>query len=581
MSDNRTSPSHNVIDNRTEKLVDHIRQILDSSDTARFAVGYFYVSGFAAIADRLDRISELRLLIGNTSNRETLEQIAEGYHRLAAVIDRAEAQRYRKASEATKMVADTASGIRTSLELSEQSGATETLVSSLVRMIQEGRLHVRIYTRGRLHAKAYIFDYGPIFAANGDRLERAEKGIAIVGSSNLTLSGVTHNTELNVAIQGNAEHGELVSWFDELWDESEDFDGVLMDEMQQSWARATVSPYDIYMKTLLALVRERLDDEDDKEILWNDEITEELADFQKVAVRQAIRMIRQHNGAFVADVVGLGKSFIGAAILKHFSRTEHARPLIICPASLVDMWRSYDETYDLNAIVLSMGMLTEGEDDYNLLLSDKRFSDRDIILIDESHNFRHSDTQRYRLLQGYLATGRRCCFLTATPRNKSAWDIYHQIKLFHGDDLTDLPINPPNLLDFFKAIDRGDRQLPELLSSILVRRTRNHILRWYGYDSVTNQRVSEADFQRYLSGAGRAYVLVGGRHQYFPRRELETIEYSIEDTYHGLYEELRGYIGRPHSVRALGHADSDGLTTRGTAWPTTFAIRASFPGNPM
>ena len=69
-----------------------------------------------------------------------------------------------------------------------------------------------------------------------------------------------------------------------------------------------------------------------------DDLTRQLADFQKVAVRQAVQIIRNNGGVFVSDVVGLGKSYVGAAIIKHFEWTENARPLIICPAPLVDMW---------------------------------------------------------------------------------------------------------------------------------------------------------------------------------------------------------------------------------------------------
>lgn len=123
-------------------------------------------------------------------------------------------------------------------------------------------------------------------------MDRHEKGIAVVGSSNLTISGVTHNTELNVIVQGNSNHTELVRWFDDLWDESQDFDETLMQEMRESWAYAFMRPYDIYMKTIYALVKDRLEGEDDKDILWADEITSRLADFQKVAVRQAIQIIR-------------------------------------------------------------------------------------------------------------------------------------------------------------------------------------------------------------------------------------------------------------------------------------------------
>ena len=65
-------PTHDIIDNRREILVDHINQILSSTDSARFAVGYFFLSGLTSIATKLKGVKELRLLIGNTTNRETL-----------------------------------------------------------------------------------------------------------------------------------------------------------------------------------------------------------------------------------------------------------------------------------------------------------------------------------------------------------------------------------------------------------------------------------------------------------------------------------------------------------------------------
>ena len=82
-------PTHDIIDNRKEKLVDHINRILSSTESARFAVGYFFLSGLESIAQRLAGLKELRLLIGNTTNRETLEQLAEGYRRLDLVAEAA------------------------------------------------------------------------------------------------------------------------------------------------------------------------------------------------------------------------------------------------------------------------------------------------------------------------------------------------------------------------------------------------------------------------------------------------------------------------------------------------------------
>ncbi|MBN1643177.1 MAG: helicase [Anaerolineae bacterium] len=532
---------HDIIDNRTERLIDHIRRVLPGSQACKFAVGYFFLSGLEAIADQLDRVRDLRLLIGNTSNRETIEQIAEGYRRLEQVRDMAEAVAYPKRTDMDLAVARTAENLGQAAALMDQTDEAEQLVSALIRLIQEGRLQVRVYTKGRLHAKAYIFDY-PLGSPYG-------QGMGIVGSSNLTLSGITTNTELNVKVLGDANHAELTRWFDALWEESAPFDDHLMRELNLAWPLAEVTPYEVYLKTLYELVRERLEDAEADEFLWRDDITAALTEFQEQAVRQAIQMIRRYNGCFVADVVGLGKSYIGAAIVKHFERRDRARPLIVCPAALVEMWDHYNEAYQLNARVLSMGLLREREPHgIEWMLYDERYSHRDFVLIDESHNYRNTDTQRYDVLASYLGTGdRRCVLLTATPRNKTVWNIYNQLRLFHLQDLTDVPVDPPHLRQYFSLVESGKRRLPALLAHLLIRRTRPHILRWYGYDAETDQRVNPDDYAPYRNGERRAYILVGGERQFFPQRQLQTISYSIDATYRGLYQDLTGF---PKPVRS-------------------------------
>lgn len=71
-------PAHDIVDYRTEKLVDHINRMLPSTEQAKFAVGYFFLSGLEPIEANLENLRELRLLIGNTTNQETLEQLYEG-----------------------------------------------------------------------------------------------------------------------------------------------------------------------------------------------------------------------------------------------------------------------------------------------------------------------------------------------------------------------------------------------------------------------------------------------------------------------------------------------------------------------
>ncbi|HDQ99129.1 MAG TPA: helicase, partial [candidate division WOR-3 bacterium] len=225
---------HDIIDNRQVKLAETVNRMLDSTEAARFAVGYFFLSGFTGIAEKLTGVKELRLLIGNTTNRETLEQLAEGRKRLELVAERAEELAYPKRAESRAMTEETAKNVRSSIELMDQTDENENLVRSLAQMIEEKRVRVKVYTKGRLHAKAYIFDYAPVFDSQGRHVERHEQGIAVVGSSNLSLAGLSSNTE-------------LVRWFDALWQEAEDFDTALMTELTESWAARPVSPYDIYM----------------------------------------------------------------------------------------------------------------------------------------------------------------------------------------------------------------------------------------------------------------------------------------------------------------------------------------------
>lgn len=535
--------THNIIDNRDQKLVDHIKHILVNADSAKLAVGYFFLSGLEAIESQLISVNIIRLLIGNTSSRETIEQIVEGYHRLELVEATQERERYLNQTIQKQRAEVTAVNIRQSIERMDQTDATQKLVHDLVRMIQEKRLQVKVYTKGRLHSKAYIFDY--------KKDGRYENGIAIVGSSNLTLSGLTHNTELNVVVQGNENHAKLTEWFETLWADAQDFDELLMAELKNAWPSLIARPYDIYMKSLYALVVERLDEGDRGEILWDDDLTRSLADFQKTAVRQAVQMIRDHGGVFVSDVVGLGKSYIGAAVVKHFVRTQGVRPLILCPKPLEEMWQDYNDEYSLDAKVLSISMLKQTDQDTTKsLLDSKAYKDRDFVLIDESHNFRHQSSQRYEVLADFLSKGqKKVCLITATPRNRGVNDVYNQIKLFHQDDITQLPIDPPNLKDYFKQIEKGEKRLQDLLVHILIRRTRKHILRWYGYAGDTDRalrELSDIKLRPYLSGEKKAYVIVGGRHQYFPKRELETLRYSIEDTYEGLYNKIRNYLGCPN-----------------------------------
>lgn len=498
-----------IIDNREVKLIEEIEKISNQSQSAKFAVGYFFISGFKEIYPYVKDFDEIRLIMGNVTTAETLEELVLGHKNLNLVMEKLEENKFLNKSQKREIINKTFALQKEFIENIDQTFENKVYLNNLSKMIENRKLKVKIYTKGRLHSKAYIFDY---------KKNLYEKGIAIVGSSNLTLSGLTDNTELNIVVHGNDNYEQLSKWFENLWNESEDFNEELVKVINESWAlNESITPYDIYIKTIYKLT-------EDKTYTSPDFLDYPfLTQFQKDALKQAINIIEKFGGVFISDVVGLGKTYIGLALLDYYYKVKGERSFIICPASLVDMWESVIEDYDLKCHVLSMGKLSERN--FNIF-EEKKYKDKSIVLIDESHDFRNPDTIRYRNISPFLQDKKVIC-LTATPRCNTHWDIYYQIKLFHPEDnIYEFSINPPNLRDYFRKVEEGKSKLKDFLRYILIRRTRKFILKWYGKDDET----------------GRKYVEIGDRKQYFPQRILETIDYSIEKTYNGLYDEIRKKI---------------------------------------
>lgn len=109
----------------------------------------------------LKEINQLRLLIGNTSARETIEQISEVYPRVELVDQAVNRMRHHRRSRQRDIVDDTQANVRGALELMHQTNDQENLVTSSARLIEKGRVKVRVYTRGRVHSEGGILDYPP------------------------------------------------------------------------------------------------------------------------------------------------------------------------------------------------------------------------------------------------------------------------------------------------------------------------------------------------------------------------------------------------------------------------------------
>src|SRR5213082_1566797 len=431
---------HDIIDNRERKLAASVKPLLAESERAKFAVVFFFISGFKFIADELEKLTELRLLVGTVSDSQTIEQLAET-HSAAQLLERTRKREFASQRERQKTLDGVGEAIRQRIERLSQTDEDERVIHLLLKLIEEKRFVIRVYTKSRLHAKAYIFDFRP---------DRYDRGMAIVGSSNLSFSGLTDNTELNVEVRGTGNHEQLTAWFNSLWDEAEDFDAALMRELRSSWALNVITPFELYIKVLFELVRDRL--EHPLQAMPSD--FPPLTDFQWAAVQSALRILKKQNGVILADVVGFGKTLMGTALLKWLYARERWRALILCPKQLKPMWEKYNTDCGLRAKILTLGQIRSPGFDWAIL---EDFEPR-LALVDESHNFRHSDTEQYEQASTYLRSrGLPVICLTATPRNRLAKDVYNQIALFHSEDEIDLGVTPPSLSKYFRLVEKHER----------------------------------------------------------------------------------------------------------------------------
>ena len=446
-------------------LIDRLQQMLRSSERADIAVGYFFMSGFQAVADQLSHLQKVRILVGRTDGR-VLEEVAFGLQQTQALQSQLAADTTIRRSQRERLAQQAVDNVSEGVSVLPQTDDTKEAVTRLREMIAAGRVEVRTYVRSRLYAKAYLCWY---------QQGHAELGAAVVGSSNFILAGFTGNTELNVRVTGDAEMAELRRWFDDLWQDSEDIGDSLVNELDRSWAIASTPPYHIYLKALYELYGTELGAAVPMSITSHDV---ELANFQVDAVSRALAMIEQYGGCYIGDVVGLGKTFIGAEILRQLrvSYPNEGMPLIITPAGLKPMWQRVNEQFGLGAEVISHSIISSAPDaefDEELgryidaeatghgIVLEQEFPNRGPVLMDEAHNFRNIN-KRSTGLRNYLDAGdHKVILLSATPQNLGPRDIYRQLRLFLDETNHGLNIEPLALEDYFRNAELWHRYRAE------------------------------------------------------------------------------------------------------------------------
>ena len=504
----------NVIDNKKVILKDELFKILPKTGNASIAVGYFFISGLSAIIKPIQNVDKIRLLISNTTDKNTAEALIEGFHSIREVRTEVEKKNFVNEDRKTKVKEDVKNNITQSLEIMEQTTDDKTVVEILIKMMKSNQIEVRVYPKEKLHAKAYIFQPKDTGFA---------QGLGIVGSSNLSLAGISQNSELNLKTYNAPDVKQLLAWFDDLWKDglefTEDFDVIL----GKSWAGKTYSPYYLFLKATYLEYKDKLEGQHEIDPIWGTTFPK-LFPFQKNAVDQGLTMFELYGGVIIGDVVGLGKTYVGTALLKYLQLQEY-RPLIICPPTLKPMWQRFCAEYEVDAKILSRGKLSQ--DNFELY-QDYLYKDRDLVLLDESHHFRNHTSRQYENLQQFMqARDAKAILLTATPFSNTATDIKNQIMLFHQSPKTFIPpANETDLDRYFVQIKNKEADLVDVLRNIMIRRTRRYVLNQWGKEDES----------------GRKYLQVGSENKYFPKRKMQTERYDINKVYQKKYKKIVSLI---------------------------------------
>ena len=516
--------SPNVIDNyKGNDLAKYLNSVLPRCDSGKFAIGYFFISGLDVIIENVKHLKELRILISNTTDQKTAETLIQGFKRLQEVKENLEPDQYQSKEDVKKILEDTKSNLKESLEKMKQEDIDENIINILLDLMSPGKkiIKVKVLTKEKLHAKAYLLK----LKEDSDLRQIARTdGYGIVGSSNLSIAGLQHSSELNLVTLDKQDYEHLSEWFDRLWNDAEEFTEDFEYILGNSWAGKTFSPYDVYLKGIYHEMKERLGKESEKMLNPFGTIGPHLFDYQLQAVHQSVRLLEKYRGIILADVVGLGKTFVTTGILKILQMTEGLIPLIVCPPVLIPMWKDVMNTYQIHADFLSRGELSKN--DYSLS-EDFRRAQHSLIIIDESHHFRHSNSNQYLNLKKYLDKDedRKVILITATPLGTSINDIFNQIELFHKTDILTIPVGTTSFKQFKKGVEDKKYDIRDLLKQIMIRRTRRYVL------DVYSQKDKKFDRKFILNTKTNEKI-------FFPKRKLNTLTYDVQKTFNDRYYDI-------------------------------------------
>jgi len=507
-----------IYDNIEQSILPELQHYLKEAYRADFCVGYFNLRGWRQIDAEIEQFKggagqACRLLVGMYRlPKEELQQAL-------AIAGRPERM---DQGQAIRLQNFMAQEFRQQLTYGAPTAADEEGLQRMRSQLLARKLQVKLFLRYPLHAKLYLIY----------RQDRAAPVIGYVGSSNLTLSGLKSQGELNVEVTDKDDTSKLAQWFEERWDDRFcwDITEQLAEIIDESWAGRSLKPYFVYLKMAYHLSQEARDGLSQYHV----PASFGLLPFQEQAVRLALQHINKRHGVVIGDVVGLGKTLVGTAIAHRCEEDHGTSTLIICPKNLEKMWQGYIDRYGLRGKIIPYSRVIQKLPDVQA-----RFR---LVLIDESHNLRNKQGKRYQAIKDYIEqSGSRCILLTATPYNKTYLDLSAQLQLFLRPE-ADLGIKPEayirslggemqfrrkhsaspvrSLLAFEQSPEPEDWQ--QLMSRYMVRRTRSFIKNTY----------AKQDGERYY------LEFADGQRSYLPIRQPRTVRFMMDDPQRDPYARL-------------------------------------------
>lgn len=321
---------------------------------------------------------------------------------------------------------------------------------------------------------------------------------------------------------------QYMQLFENLWNDKTRMQDVTEEIIENiSSAYNENSPEFIYFMTLYHVFSEFLDDISEDELpneatgFKDSKIWSMLYDFQKDAVLAIINKLEKYNGCILADSVGLGKTFTALAVVKYYENRNKS-VLVLCPKKLAENWNTYKDNYVNNPIasdrlnydVLFHTDLSRTHGTSNGLDLDRlNWGNYDLVVIDESHNFRngigtHSNTveNRYaKLMDKVIRSGvkTKVLMLSATPVNNRFVDLRNQLAIAYegnSENINSKLNTNKSIEDIFKQAQKAfnawsklpaeerttdallrtlDFDFFEVLDSVTIARSRKHIEKYY------------------------------------------------------------------------------------------------------